>query len=291
MGVIHYFCVAGHKFSLEMGASSDIRPDLENYSRFRTEAGEVIFKLKIVDIVDAVPMKQLYASNPKPEEQRIDLFSCKGGYIFELAPYGNIPVAGRLKLNPSFSDGILEIDPKYLDFGINNALMLMYAFSTACMGTLEMHASVTVQNGYGYLFLGKSGTGKSTHSALWLKHIQGTLLLNDDNPVVRIMDGKAFVYGTPWSGKTPCYKNEHYPVGAVVRLNQAPSNSVRRLTLPEALATVIASSSGFRAIKELADGLYATEAAIVTSVPFYSLDCLPDQAAAELCFSTVAVKS
>ena len=57
------------------------------------------------------------------------------------------------------------------------------------------------------MLLGKSGTGKSTHSRLWLKYIPDTKLLNDDNPAVRIMDNNTImIYGTPWSGKTPCYK-------------------------------------------------------------------------------------
>src|SRR5690606_39491454 len=64
-----------------------------------------------------------------------------------------------------------------------------------------IHASVIAyQQKQGIAFLGKSGTGKSTHSKLWLQHIPDTELLNDDNPVVRLEeDGKAMIYGTPRS--------------------------------------------------------------------------------------------
>ena len=89
-------------------------------------------------------------------------------------------------------------------FAINNALMLQYAFRTAGMNTLEMHASVIENGGKGYLFLAKSGTGKSTHSKMWLRNIPDSHLLNDDNPIVRVLeDGSVRVYGSPWSGKTP----------------------------------------------------------------------------------------
>ena len=97
-------------------------------------------------------------------------------------------------------------------FGLNNAIMIAFAFSGAQKDLLLIHASVTMKDGKGYLFLGKSGTGKSTHSQLWLKHIPGTELLNDDNPAVRLINDEVIVYGTPWSGKTPCYKNKQVPL-------------------------------------------------------------------------------
>ena len=63
--------------------------------------------------------------------------------------------------------------------------------------------------------MGKSGTGKSTHSRLWLENVPGATLLNDDNPIVRLTLVGAIVYGSPWSGKTPCYKNESAPLAGV----------------------------------------------------------------------------
>ena len=95
------------------------------------------------------------------------------------------------------------------------------------------------------MFLGHSGTGKSTHSSLWLKYIQGTALVNDDNPVVRVLeDGEVRVYGSPWSGKTPCYRNVSYPVGAIVKLDQAPYNEIQPLKGIRAYAAVVPSISG-----------------------------------------------
>src|SRR5690606_6265 len=86
-----------------------------------------------------------------------------------------------------------------------------------------IHASVIAHRGkQGLAFLGKSGTGKSTHSRLWLQHVPETELLNDDNPAIRIEDnGKVFIYGTPWSGKTPCYKNKKVEDRKSTRLNSS----------------------------------------------------------------------
>lgn len=112
-------------------------------------------------------------------------------------------------------------------------------------------------------------------------------MLNDDNPVLRVVDGVVHVYGTPWSGKTPCYRNLDVPVGAIVDLHQAKKNVIKRQSLIEAYASIYVSFSGYRFIKSMANGFHATNEKIVSSVPCYSLNCLPDAEAAWLCYNTV----
>lgn len=279
--------VAGHIFSLRMKAEDGMWALLDNYAPYLYEGdGERIFTLELVGNLSVENKKALYVSNPKTNEQRLDVHFVKGGYLFEMAPSRNVPVCGLLKTSSDFNEAFLEAD-KYGKYCVNNALMILYAFRTAGMATLEMHASVVINDGKGYLFLGRSGTGKSTHSRLWLKNIPGTHLLNDDNPIVRIKDGTARVYGSPWSGKTACYLNEDYPVGAVVHINRANHNAIQRMNLPESFASVSSSSSGLRAIRPIADGLFATISSFVRTVPCYILDCLPDDEAAIVCANQV----
>ena len=171
---------------------------------------------------------------------------------------------------------------------VDTAAMLSYALCTVEARTLLFHASVVVREGKGYLFLGRSGTGKSTHSQQWLQAFDDARLLNDDNPVVRIIDGVARVYGSPWSGKTPCYRNVVYPVGGIVKLDQAPYNEIKRLKGVRAYAAVVPSISGKRWDKRLAEGLHETENLLAQYVPVWHLDCLPDEAAARLSCNTCA---
>ena len=279
--------VAGHVFSLRMDKGDRVWTDLDNYSPFAFEGDcERVFTLELVPDLEVSDRKEYYVSTPEEFEQRIDICTVSDGYLFEMAPLGSMPACGWLKVSEDFSEGKLKV-LKSKKFCINNAMMLMFAFRPAGMGTLEMHSSVTVKDGRGYMFLGKSGTGKSTHSSLWLKNIPGTHLLNDDNPVVRVVDGVARVYGSPWSGKTPCYRNEDYPVGAIVRINRAPYDAIHRMGLAESFASVSSSSSGLRAIRSIADGLFATVSSVVQSVPCYLLDCLPDDNAAVVCSNEV----
>lgn len=279
--------VADHVFSIRMGKDDAQWSALDNYFPFLYNGGEEsVFALELVQDLSIEGKKALYISNPESLERRVDLYQIDGGYLFEMAPLGNVPVCGWLKTSFDFSSAFLKVE-KAKNFCVNNALMLLYAFRTAGMSTLEMHASVTVKDGKGFLFLGQSGTGKSTHSSLWLKNIPGTHLLNDDNPVVRVVDGKARVYGSPWSGKTPCYRNEDYPIGAFVRINRAPYNAIHRQNVKESFASISSSSSGLRAIRSIGDGLFTTISSLIQSIPCYVLDCLPDDDAAFVCSNEV----
>ena len=169
-------------------------------------------------------------------------------------------------------------------YAVNCAAMLMYTLTTARMRTALFHSSVIENQGRAYMFLGKSGTGKSTHSRLWLQHIEGSKLVNDDNPIVRVDDnGQATVYGSPWSGKTPCYRNVSYPIESIVRLEQAPYNKILRLSGVEAYSAIVPSIAGKRWDKAMAEGLHQTENALVMNIPIWHLKCLPDKTAAQLC--------
>lgn len=196
---------------------------------------------------------------------------------------------GLLQANSDFSKAIIATrgEDSMRTFAVNNALMLVYAFASAAKKTLLIHASVIKCGGFGYLFLGKSGTGKSTHSRLWLKHITGSQLLNDDNPVIRIEENEAIVYGSPWSGKTPCYKNDSAPIGGFVRLKQEPTNHIIREGALRAFAVLLPSMSTMKWDKRIYGNICDSVSRLVESTPLYILSCRPDQEAAELCHAEV----
>ncbi len=172
--------------------------------------------------------------------------------------------------------------------GINNIIMMAFAFASAPYGVLLVHASVVFHNEKAYMFLGSSGTGKSTHSRLWMENIPKTDLLNDDNPAVRTFpDGRCIVYGTPWSGKTPCYRNMQFPIGAIVHLQQAPHNAISRLKSINAFSAFFPSCSMIKWNERNRSQVIRSVEEVVQRVPIYSLECLPDAEAAHLCNQTV----
>ena len=283
MQTIHSYQVAGFRFDIEGNL-----PPMMNLEPFRSEEGIPLFRLQIVPDMEEIACTRVFITDDGPGFPEISIDSFPGGYRFRMSSQPGRPVAAELRTNTSFSEGQLLLFKEDPGFALNNALMLLFTFASADKGALEMHSSVVMHDGKGYLFLGRSGTGKSTHSSLWLKHIPGTELLNDDNPILRLMpDGSARVYGSPWSGKTPCYKNKDVPAGAVVRIRQAPFNKIEKLPPVEAYASLMVSASSFRPFRELSDGWHRTLSGLVAVLPCYVLDCLPDQEAAQLCHKTV----
>ena len=154
--------------------------------------------------------------------------------------------------------------------------------------TVALHGSCIVYKGKAVLFLGESGTGKSTHTRLWRENIAGSKLLNDDSPIVRYEEGGVWVYGSPWSGKTPCYKAERYPLAGCVRLSQAPYNKIRRLNTLQAYAALHPSAPpAFAYEEELYCGVCSLLEKMVSSIPVYHLECLPDAEAVKLVCRTL----
>lgn len=174
-------------------------------------------------------------------------------------------------------------DDSLVTFGLNNTLMLAYTISTASHDTLLVHSSVVENNGKAYMFLGKSGQGKSTHSDMWVKYIAGSTLINDDNPVIRIApDGTPIVYGSPWSGKRPIYKNVHYPIGGFAAIEQEKENSIRRESIPTAFGILLSSMSTMKFDKDIHMKICATISKILTKLPVHTLGCRPDEEAAQV---------
>ena len=277
-----YYKVAEHVFSLDMGTKGNLLCDLRQYEPFVTDPTEdVVFSLQIVDVPFST---EGFKDEMHQEEEGQEIIA---GHLPTGEPYFEFVMNGKrsavLICSQDYQKARLSLE-EYPQFGVNNALMVMYALATANKRTALFHSSVVSYQGRGYMFLGHSGTGKSTHSSLWLKYIEGTELVNDDNPVVRVLDNdEVWVYGSPWSGKTPCYRNVSYPVGAIVKLSQAPYNKIEPLKGIKAYAAVVPSISGKRWDKELAEGLHETENLIAQHARVWHLDCLPDEAAAQLC--------
>ena len=190
-----------------------------------------------------------------------------------------------------YKDCTVYVPTKYAqrlaEFALSNAMMLLYTFNTTPLDTLMVHASVVAYQGGAYMFLGRSGTGKSTHSSLWLKHIPGTYLLNDDNPVIRVEGEQVNIYGTPWSGKTPCYKNEVLPLKASVRLSQAPHNIIKKLPVLQSYASLMPACSCMRWDRRSTDSLHKTVEKVIMRVGGWHLECLPDADAANVCSEAV----
>ena len=287
-----YFKVADAHFRIIYNDSDDVRRLIPSYAPFhihQPSTDDCLFTMHVgnglvSDQPEGEEIGHFDGGDAKHDVYQLD----NGGYYIFIRDYMDNPTCA-LRTNADFSvcETSLFNDESCRAYGLNNALMIAFAFSGAHHNILLMHSSVIMNEGYGYLFLGKSGTGKSTHSKLWLNHIEGSDLLNDDNPAVRYdpATNAATVYGSPWSGKTPCYRNMQVPVGAFLRLEQYPENIIRREPNVKGFATILSSCSTMVWDKPSYNGICDTVAKIASIVPAFHLQCLPNKAAAELSYS------
>lgn len=184
----------------------------------------------------------------------------------------------------------LEGDIYMRRFGLNNALMLIFAFACSLKGGLLIHASAIRENDFGYAFIAKSGTGKSTHTGMWIKAIPKCELLNDDNPIIRIINDIPYLYGSPWSGKTPCYRNIRTKLGSIIRIERSEHNFLEKLKPTEAFASILPCCSTMKWDESIYNAVCNNIIHIIRKLNIYTLHCLPDKNAAILCHEQISDK-
>ncbi|MBO7358621.1 MAG: hypothetical protein J6U72_02220 [Clostridia bacterium] len=122
----------------------------------------------------------------------------------------------------------------------NSAIYTQTAVNLANFGVLQMHGSALCMDGRAYVFTALSGTGKSTHARLWREAFGDRVwMINDDKPLIRVLDDGAKVYGSPWDGKHHLSRNASAPLRAVAQLERGRDNRVEPLKKADAYALLI----------------------------------------------------
>lgn len=226
---------------------------------------------------------ELYRNDPVLTHNRFGRY--EKGYIFETAYIGSdqtLTVWIAEGSRTAYFSGNLDVS--LLRF----ACWIAFGVLIAPQKAVAIHTSTIVFHDKAVIFLGESGTGKSTHTRLWRENIEGATLLNDDSPIVRIHNGIPYVYGSPWSGKTPCYKTNSYELVGCVRLSQAPYNEIKKLKVMQAYAALHPSCPpDFAYDEKLYDCISQILNDILVKVPVYHLACLPNAEASHLSCKTI----
>ncbi len=285
--------VADHTFALTIDSALSKELDLRAYEPFIIdESCDALFEVEVVEHISEGETEPIIVDAPLSSEGmvKVDVYGTPDGYIYKLTlPFNNL-INAILKVDHSAHRCEVKLDGNYQSqtTALNNVLILSYLSFTLEHFTLLLHASTVIKDGRAYAFLGRSGTGKSTHSKMWLKSFEGSELLNDDHPIIRIFeDGSTTIYGSPWSGKTPCYRNLSAPLAAIVRIEQYPENQITRLSPFKALGSITTSCSGVQWSPTLINHKMATLDRAVRNIPCYLMKCLPNCEAAEVCHNEI----
>ena len=143
-----------------------------------------------------------------------------------------------------------------------------------------MHSSVVEVDGYAYAFTAKSGVGKSTHTALWLKNVPNARVLNGDKPLYRLEeDGSLTAFGTPWNGKENWGENISAPLAAICFIERGVENSICRADEDDVVNRLM-HQLYLRGSRQSVTQQLILMDALVRAVPYYVLHCnISDEAA------------
>ena len=183
-------------------------------------------------------------------------------------------------LSENFPDGYIE----------NICLYRCICRQLPVLNRMLLHAAILEYDGNAYAFLGRSGTGKSTHTGLWLKHLQGVRIVNGDKPILQKTENGFLAYGTPWMGKEGLGTNTVAPLKGLCFLEQAKENTIVRLTPAQAASRIFQQVL----LPEEEDNAARTLELIddmVSNIPCYLLKCTISEEAVKASFEALTGNS
>lgn len=139
--------------------------------------------------------------------------------------------------------------------------------------TFLCHAAVVSLDRKAFMFMANSGTGKSTHAALWKKVFgKRAEIINGDKPLIKQKESVFLAYGTPWCGKEHWNKNTSAPIQGACFLNRGNENHIIHLSGSDSIKPLLRQSflppNNSQAQKVLSE-----LNVFLNQVPFYQLTC------------------
>lgn len=183
------------------------------------------------------------------------------------------------KQSPNFSDGYIE----------NICLYRSICLQLPAFNRFLLHACILQCEESGYAFLGRSGAGKSTHSALWLKYLKNCKIINGDKPILYFNGNEIIAYGTPWQGKEGRGCNEKTTLKGLCFIEKAKENNIQKLSLTETTNRIFTQILLPTDEENVVKSLELTDV-LVTNVPAYLLECNISENAVKTSFEAMTGK-
>jgi hypothetical protein len=223
---------------------------------------------------------------------KMDLYWSGGKYIISAssALYDSIPFRvvtidadfrhGDLYVRPlpipetPGSSTVIEDQPSICPTALLGKLLFILLLSRG-LGVV-IHGCGVIVDGEGLLFTGVSGAGKSTLANLWKKRENATVIC-DESVVIRRVDGRFWIYGTPWYSSARIASPLGAPLKRVLFIKHSPENCTTPLKASEAATTLLAQS--FSDYSEHSGVMYTVGllSSLAEQVPCHELGFVPDE--------------
>lgn len=285
----YFFKVAGFIFGVTVPAGTDIEKLLPSFIPFRYSeilGKEPVFVFHVHHgmFPERHDTEYEFIDESLNDMGRVRVYSSAEGYLIKIS-FRNDEMEYCAVSDCCFgrTDAYIDLNDRFAGDVVNSLIRMVYSQAIIPHGGISVHASSVILDGKAYLFMGKSGTGKSTHSRLWMKIFKGCKLMNDDNPTILVKDNVVMAAGTPWSGKTPCYIDVLAPVGGIVKLKQANFNTFLTCDGIQAFINMLSGCSVIKKNVSLQNEMHKILACVSELVTVGVMECLPDADAALVC--------
>lgn len=169
--------------------------------------------------------------------------------------------------------------PKDMEIPLNTSILEFLNLEKHLLKheALVLHSSFIEYEGKAILFTAPSGTGKSTQANLWKKY-EGTEIINGDRSIVhRTAPGVFQMHGLPFCGSSQIHVNKEMPLGAIVFIEQHPTNIVEPMSPAHAFGKLYGEMSINSWNREAVEkGMQVIEN-LVASIPMVHLKCNMEQ--------------
>lgn len=201
--------------------------------------------------------------------------------------------SGKTDISLNIEDGVMEKARKqYPNIDDDGLEYLLYGFlfydRLLDFDGMMLHASAVGVGQNAYLFSANSGVGKSTHTNYWTQLIKGAHIINDDKPALRIINGKIYVCGTPFSGKHDISTNRSYLLGGICFLERGQENVIENISPEEALPLILPQTASKHNAERVSKKLELIDK-ILTGTNLYKMKCINHISAAQCAFEKMKV--
>ena len=205
-------------------------------------------------------------------------------YRVENADKADMRVASKIEIIKKKQPHLSDDECEYLSTGEN------FYFQLLKHDGMMLHASAVVLDGRAYLFSAPCGTGKSTHTEIWLRVFgDRAFILNDDKPALCCEDGTYYAYGTPWSGKHALNVNTRAPIAGICFLSQGKNNEISRYQGKDAVYDILSQTTRPMNL-ELRVNLLEQIDKLVKTVPVWKMACNMEDEAAQVSYNAMSAE-
>ena len=275
-----------------MGDGLELVSDQSNYTPFRTEKTfdldreNYLFHVETGSYIDPTSDNLRSRESYTNENGSYTVCFIEDCYYWNLKRTGDERCYGML-LDLKNKKAILnfKIRDEFAVRAADDFIRFAFIYTSAFHNTILLHSSCIAYQGDGIAFTGHSGIGKSTHSSLWLKNVEGAELINDDQPAVRVINNKTIIYGTPWSGKTLCYKQKKANLQVILCMKQAKENKITAINTTTLFTNLLPQCSLSKTDKITMPHIIHTLASIAEHVRGAQLENRPEKEAVHLAYN------